>query len=194
MRRTWLIAVGLAGCADSEATPKQDVAVELASITLGEDCGGGGWIPPPPAPAKPAGDTDAKTVRDGGDQLAKRACQQTSMQLSIKASAAASTTIAIKKVELLDAKGKVIEALAARLPTRWDGKRYVTWDQNVAANSSLAASYLLSSPDWNALAKGRRDAQSRTYQVRVTVLVGTQSRTIEKQATAPAMIEPDVDT
>ena len=189
MMRAWMCAAAIAGCAASDATPKQDVAVELAAVTLGEDCPG---TPPPPPPAtKPAADSDAKANRL--DDYATRACRQTSMQLSLKNPAAAITTIAIKRVELLDSNHKLLEVLAARKPTRWDGKRYVVWDQSIGANEALATSYVLASPSWDKLVKGRNNAPT-TFHVRVTLTIGTQTRTIEKQTTAAAMIEPEVDT
>jgi hypothetical protein len=180
MRRI-LVMLALAGCESSEADPKPDVQVELASVTLGDDCGGIHAIPPPPKKA----DADAKST--GWH------CTPTSMQLAIKASANA-TTIKVKKVELLDDKGKALETLASKTPAKWNGQKYVAWNEAVAANETLQATYLLAMPDWNKHTKGRRNAATKKFQVRLTLVVGAQNRTLEKQATVAAYIEPDVDT
>jgi hypothetical protein len=117
------------------------------------------------------------------------------MQLALKATAAAKATpIKVKKVELLDDKGKVLETLNARQPSRWDNKKYVAWNESITSNETLQTSYLLNPPDWNKHTKGRRNAHTKKLQVRVTLTVGAQNRTIEKQATIAAYIEPDVDT
>lgn len=199
-RLLWVLMVA-AGCSASDAGPSPDVAVELAAITLGDDCGGA-----LPAPAKLEAnndDQDRRRAPDGkqrspeADQLVSNGgyCTQTSMQLVLKATAAAkSTTIKIKKVELLDPKGKVLETLTATNPSKWNGKKYDKWNQAVAASETLQTSYALTTPNWVKLTGSRRNASSKTFQVRVTVTVGTQDRTFEKSATAAAQIEPEVDT
>lgn len=200
-RLMWVLLV--AGCATSDATPKptDGIAVELASITLGDDCGGSLPLPvlkADQAESKP--DADAKRRAPTADRISADddaldgGCVQTSMQLSLKSSAAMPTAIKVKKVELLDDKGKLLEPLLASKPSKWTGKKYEKWNEAIAAAETLQTSYVLSVPNWNKLTKGRRNAQSRTFLVRVTLTVGTKDRTVEKQATAAAMIEPDVDT
>ncbi len=200
-RYWWMLFV--AGCGASDAGPAPDVAVELASVTLGDDCGGS-----LPAPVKLAGPAkgndeqerrrapDAKRDPDADrDSLVAYECQQTSMQLVLKATPSAkATTIKIKKVELLDLKGKVLETLTAKHPSKWSGKKYDKWNEAVAASETLQTSYALTTPNWTKLTGNRRNASSKPFQVRVTVTVGTQDRTFEKQATAAAQIEPEVDT
>jgi len=195
-RFPWLLLV--AGCGSSDAGPTPDVTVELASITLGDDCGGS---LPPPAKVGAEADQDSKRAPDGkrdSDALGDGyGCTQTSMQLVLKASGTAKpTTIKIKKVELLDPsrKGKVLEPLTAKLPRTWNGKQYVTWKESITASQTLQASYAISSPSWAKLTGGRRGASGKVFQVRVTVTVGTQDRTFEKQAVAAAIIDPEVDT
>src|SRR5262249_15455223 len=123
------------------------------------------------------------------------ACTQTSMQLAFKSGGTAkATAIKVKKVELLDDKGKLLEVLAASQPSKWNGKKYEKWGESIAASETLQTSYVLATPNWNKLTKGRRNAHARRFQLRVTLTVGTQNRTVEKQAVAAAMIEPDVDT
>ncbi len=200
MSRFWWVLIVAAGCGASDAGPSPDVAVELASVTLGDDCGGS-----LPAPAKLKADAnpdaqerrrapDAKRDPDA-DALAGYDCTQTSIQLVLKATPTAkSTTIKIKKVELLDLKGKVLETLATKQPSKWNGKKYDKWNEAVAASETLQTSYVLTTPNWVKLTGNRRNASTKTFQVRVTVTVGTQDRMFEKQATAAAQIEPQVDT
>jgi hypothetical protein len=195
MTRSLLLLTILAGCASSEATPNQDVTVELAAVTLADNCGAN---PPLPAPkVKADSDDQAKRAPRNDDQLDAYGsrCEQTSMQLSLKATAAAKpTTIKVKKVELLDDKGKLLETLTAKQPSKWDAKKYVAWNESIAAGETLQTTYTLNSPNWNKLTNGRRMAHTKKFQLRVTVAVGTQNRTFEKQVTASAMIEPDIDT
>ncbi len=195
-----------------------DVVVELAGATLGEDCGDSAR-PPPPPPAAPSTLAQARTEADArrappatADRVAEHdqseakcagsgcrpptGCEQTTMQLWLRTPAGPGpTTIRIKRVELLDAKGKPVGELAARQPSKWDDKgSYVTWDETVAPDQRLVASYALSSPDWNTITNGRWNAAGKTFTLRVTVVVGSSERTVERQALSPAMIEPQIET
>ena len=193
------------GCGASDAGPAPDVAIELASVTLGDDCGGS--LPAPvqlEADAKGNDEQERRRAPDAKrdpnadrDSLVRYECQQTSMQLVLKATPAAKATkikIKIKKVELLDLKGKVLETLTAKHPSKWSGKKYDKWNEAVAASETLQTSYTLTTPNWTKLTGNRRSASSKTFQVRVTVTVGTQDRTFEKQATVAAQLAPEVET
>lgn len=118
------------------------------------------------------------------------------MQLAFNAQAGVRpTTIKIKRVELLDTKGNVLEVLSASAPTRWTSKgAYVKWDEMVEANEVIRASYSLNAPNWTKLTNGRFNAHGHTFQLRVTVTIGTSSRTVEKQSITPARIAPMVVT
>ena len=118
------------------------------------------------------------------------------MQLSFAAQAGRKpTTVKIKRVELLDDKGKVLDTLTATVATQWDAKKgaYTAWDGSLSANDTIKSSYRLSSPKWGKLG-GRMVAQQRSYQLRVVVTVGGSDRVLEKQAIIPAHIEPMVVT
>lgn len=191
----------LAGCWTSSqpfsSQPSPDVMVELAAVTLGDDCGDSGSSAPPVAVAdKPS----ARAPMPPGDLCEGCApyrghCDQTSMQLALRTGAGTGATfVKIKKVELLDRNGKLLAVLEARLPTKWDGQRYVGWDQRITGDQKLAASYALSAPNWDALTNGRWSAHTRTFQLRVTLAVGTEDRTVDKQSITPAMLEPPVPT
>jgi hypothetical protein len=118
------------------------------------------------------------------------------MQLSFKAPVGIKpTTIKIKRVELLDAKGKLLEVLTSRSPGRWTPEgAYVAWDERLAAGQTVASTYELDSPNWDKLTNGRWSAHSKTFQLRVTVTLGTASKTVEKQSITPARLAPPVPT
>lgn len=205
-----------------------DIRVELAAVTLGNECGEG-WTPPPPvvtamaapsvtAPADEAAPSSAvpasppaKIARSQQESLdvpaeaeapgvasrsrARYVCPQTSMQLSLTATAgAAATTVQVKRVELLDAQGTVIGELTARTPTAWKGDAYAPWDQVVAPGQQLAASYALSSPNWDAMEGGAWAQRGKTFQLRVIVSIGAREQTVDRQAITPTMLEPAVPT
>ena len=118
------------------------------------------------------------------------------MQISFSAQAGVKpTTIRIKRVELLDTKGNVLEVLTASVPTEWTSQgAYVAWDETIDARDVIKASYTLNAPNWNKLTKGRFNAHSHTFQLRVTVAIGSSNRTVEKQSITPARIQPMVVT
>jgi hypothetical protein len=202
----------LTGCwTSSQTTTSQpgtpDVSVQLAAVTLGDDCGDAPTLPAPvmkPAPNRraPAGAPmpPASMAPCAPDQqncsLSHRShCDQTSMQISLRATdGAGSTNVRVKKVELLDPRGKLLAELESRTPAKWNGSSYVTWNQQIGANETLATTYVLSAPDWNKLTDGRWNAHSKTFQLRVTLVVGSSDRTVEKQSITPAMVEPAVPT
>lgn len=191
--------------------PQGDVVVELSGVTLGEDCGG---TPPknPPTPSESAAAAPSKTApavwrAPSGTGSAvptacvppscgHHACQQTSIQLALRATGTTTATpIRIKKVELLDAKGVSLGELTATSPTRWsDADSYQAWDQSLAPNEQAAVSYVLSSPAWNAMEGGQRAQTGKMFQVRVTVLVGAKDRVIEKRLIQPTIMPPPMPT
>jgi hypothetical protein len=204
----WILAATvLASCATvSEAKAPEDVTIELAAVTLGDDC-------PAPAPASvpvnapaspavvatpsdaPAPGKASPAARCAGPSCGRMRCDQTSMQLTIATQPATKpTTIKGSKVELLDDKGKVLEVLTAREPTRWDTDKYVTWDEALAPRQSVKASYALSAPSWDKLTNGRWNAHTRTFQLRVTVTIGTGTRTVQRQSITAARLPPAVPT
>jgi hypothetical protein len=196
---------GSAGKPVDPPTPATDVLVELAAVTLADDCGGTLRGPPPPvqvasaesprrAIARPADEAPAAaSCAQGADcSSRRRACEQTSMQLAIRASGQPAT-IAVKKVELLDDKGTVLGELAATGAMRWTHDKYEAWDQQLAASQSVSASYALAAPPYDKMG-GRWAAHDKQFQLRVTVVVAGKERTIEKKALAPTMLEPAVPT
>jgi len=206
--------VGVAPPPRPQPQPQGDVSVELSGVTLGDDCGG---TPPanPPKPSKTAAAAPAEPAslapparRAPGTPSAVAAdcaepgcgggyaCQQTSIQLALRATGtSAATPIQIKRVELLDAKGVSLGELTATSPTRWsDAGSYQAWDQSLAPNEQAAVSYVLSSPAWHAMEGGQWAQTGKMFQVRVTVLVGAKDRVIEKKAIQPTIMPPPMPT
>lgn len=194
---TKLLLVALAaGCVSSSQPkpPTNNIVVDVASVALAQDCGDQA-MPPPEAPqanrkAPAAGESAPEDKVGSMSQSRQESCDQTRMQLSIKAAGAAK--IQIKRVELLDASGKVVGHLRPRTPSKWIDDSYQAWNEQVVAGDQVTASYALSAPNWEEL--GGRNP-SVTYRVRVTVAVGDEERTIDKAASttveAPALPEPE---
>jgi hypothetical protein len=200
-------AAAFAGCWSSSkpgpTAQRGGVTVDLAAVTLAEDCGDDFAAPPPAASAsqasmpKMAGDVAQGSCLEGSEcGGGARACEQTSMQLAVRSTSDAPTIIRIKHVELVDESGKLVGRLEPRAPVVWASDGYRPWDQTVAAGTTLATSYALSAPPWHALDGGKWGAASKTFQLRVTLVIGDSDRTIDKVVAiaAPAMIEPPAVT
>lgn len=171
------------------------IVVDIASVSLAEDCGTDAQPADPVRPIQrssssrpnPASVPGSSSQSD--DSRGEAACEQTTMQLSIKAGSAGA--IRVKRVELLDAKGKVVGTLTPRAPSRWVDSNYQPWDQRVEAGQNLTASYALSAPTWATLPGGRDP--SAAYRVRVTIAIDDEERTFDKAATieGPALPLPE---
>ncbi|HEY5933245.1 MAG TPA: hypothetical protein VIU61_01345 [Kofleriaceae bacterium] len=197
MTRASLAYLLLAGCwstSQPETTKPvtaTDVGVELAAVTLADDCGD---QTPAAAPATPALVAPADSCDGPGCGSLRHECEQTSMQLAFKASGGEkSTQVRVKRVELLDAQGGVLGELKARGAKRWTNDHYVAWNQTLAPSEEVSATYSLASPDYEAFG-GRWSAHEKTFQLRVTIEVGDRERVVEKQSITPAMLEPAVPT
>ncbi len=177
------------------------VVIAVASITLADDCPNEGKT----AAIETEPKTKMKADRDDSDasrkSRAKReaaACVQTSVQLELRSSATAATTIALRKVELIDATGKVLGELTPRAPDRWtDEGSYVAWDQSLAAGATLKASWPLSSPDWVKYGTTKVAAAAQVFQLRLTVAVNGADQIVAGQTTVmspPAINEAPMKT
>jgi len=199
MKSNWILsAVALTSCWKASGTVEPrpptagNVDVEIASVTLADDCD---------TPiATTAGSRLDSTADSSMTQAGARVgggCEQTTMQLSLRSAPAGAqpTQIRIKKVELLGPDHQPLGTLTSRAPTLWtDAGQYQDWNQTIDPGQTLAASYKLSAPDWSAVPGGRWSPATQTYLIRVTLEVGTQERTVEKQAIIRAMMDPDVVT
>lgn len=188
-------------------TAQSDVMVELSAVTLGDDCGGN--VPPPPKPAKapsraaPPGamvaPSEAPADCGGPDCGGGRYnhCHQTSIQLAMEGrGTGAPVPVRVKKVELLDAKGKLISELTASQPGKWSdaSATYEAWDQNVAMGELPSVSYVLSAPKWWEMEGGQYAQTGKTFQVRVTLSIGAKDKVVEKTAIQPTIMPPPVPT
>ncbi len=180
---------------DPEVSSKRpEVTVELAGVTLGDDCADGvstKRIAPPSADSSAARPVTEGDCGVPGCTTPVNACEQTVMQLALDVPAdAAATTIKIKRVELLDDQGELFSALTARAPSKWSGSAYVAWDETVPAGKArLAVSYKLSAPDWSKT-HGKLGASGKRFTLRVTTTISDRERTLEKQTLVLVMPEP----
>jgi len=166
------------------------VTIAMTAATLADDCGG---VSPPAAPRAQARERSEREDSARGAR-ANRACDQSSMQLSVVLPAGgAATQLTVKKVELFDDKGALIGELTPRAPTMWtqDGT-YTAWDQKIAPGQELSVSYALSQPPWGAVT----ERWNRTYVLKAVVTVGGGERSVQRDVhvAAPTMLPPNVRT
>jgi hypothetical protein len=204
----WILA--LAACSESSADsgsfakppPPGGLQVELAAVTLADDCAPP--TPPPSTPAAPPKPSITKPADDIAPGAAPRKvapgyrgnCDQTTMQLKISTPADFKAgSVKIKKVELLDADGKFLQTLSSRNPRAWKNTTsYLPWDEKIGPSVGTNAMYDLSAPDWNKLTNGRWNAHSKAFQVRVVVEIGGNNKTLTKSTVTPTRLPPPVPT
>jgi hypothetical protein len=166
-----------------------NVTVDLASVTLANDCG----TAPTTAPTRIA--TGAPAVDPAGHAAGsstmaadsvERPCRQSSVQLVVSNRTGTSARLRVTSVTVLD-RGASIGELRPGKPSRWAGDRYEVWDETVAADASLNVAYALSRP---AVFAGM------TYTVRVVISTVGGDTTVETQAAVegPASLPPGVST
>lgn len=170
--------------------PKVDVAI--AAVTLADDCGSGPTMPPAEDEAPQASQDRASTTVSAGASMsmAKRACEQSSIQLRVANTTTGAAKVAIQRIELYDDSGTKVGELTPRAPSRWSATdyTYASWDEQVAANETLQVSYALSAPGVS---------RGATYTVKLVVTAGDgNERTLEQKTTleAEASLPPGVVT
>ncbi len=194
-------ALSCGGSPEPDTTPGKQppvtvgkkVDVAIASVTLADDCGTGPTAVPPAQPQAQvqAGDSlhepAAKRSAGASMSMARRACEQSSVQLRVANGTDAASKVTIQKVELLDARGAKVADLTPRAPSRWADDTYQAWDEQVAASATLQVSYALTAPSV---------ARGATYTVRVTLVTGDGERTLEQPVhlEAEASLPPGVVT
>ena len=187
-----------------------EVTVVMTAATLADDCGGSPpWGPPTasydPPPVQPKGITrpvgkaeseyaDIDASKSKSKSMARRRCEQTSMQLAVTAAGGSPAKLQVKKVELFDQSGKSLGVLAASKPTRWSDKSssYEAWDESVVPDQKLSVSYVLAQPNWDAVP----DRMNKTYTVKAIVTVDGGDRAVSKdvEVRAPTILPPGVKT
>ena len=196
---TLTLGFALAACSSSEKkTPSGPTSggatanlptlqVAIASITLADDCGAS------------SATEEAKTATGSRMADQDRGCQQTMLQLQLTSTNPRQAShVTLRSVELLDDTGKVLGQLTARVPTQWQATgSYVAWDQNVAANATVQASWPLSAPAWETYGLSEAAAAGRSFQVRVTLTTDGNDQVVAGQATVispRAILEPMIQT
>jgi len=181
-------------------TPKPDVAkpavlatMSIASVQMIQDC------PDPPPPAKPAAQPSGSATqaeppaeisagaraRSPGDSEGNFApmeqpCTQSMMQIAFTGHGPDPAPVVIKQVRLLSTKDIALGTLKTRGAAIFAEGRYKPWDETLAANADVKASYKLSLPDWSEVEK-RAEGLSRygaMYVLEVDVTVGGVLQTV----------------
>lgn len=181
----------MAGPAEPAAVPAvgpAEISVVMSSATLGDDCSGVGTVPvraAAPAPKKSRASNEGVSADMAESDAprgaaARRACQQTSMQLSVTAGAkAAATDLAVKTVQLFDEKGKLVAELTASSPSAWSAQgSYAPWDQKIKPGQTLSVTYALTTPIGDVL-----HDRSKTWTLKATVTVGGKDKTLQRDVT-----------
>ncbi len=183
--RAILAATLIAACSSeytAEVPPPKppEISVGLASTRLGANCNEARPEPPAETPRSPA---TAKP--DPTPEPAQRIpCDQTAVQLSIRSPAGVpATRVTMKRAELLDRDGTLLEVLPSHSPSKWGTDQFVPWDEYAVPGKTMAVGYKLKSPDWSKIP----NANNRSFKLRVTVAVGDKVQTFE--ATAELRIE-----
>lgn len=191
------LATVAVACGGGKSTPPTNkpmpntVDVAIASVTLADDCGTGPTTSFPAQTSRVAKPSPEFGDMDMGEAAsmsqAKRACEQSSVQLRVVNGTKAASDISIKKIELVDESGTVLRELTPREPSKWTGDAYTAWDGKADAGQTLQVSYALSEPSVSA---------GGTYTVRVTVASAEGDKTLETKTTleAPASLPPGAVT
>jgi hypothetical protein len=129
----------------------------------------------PAAEAVAAGDVAEGAADDGSfDQP----CTQSTMQLSFIGQGPSPAKVEIQAVRILSPTGKILATIKARGATWWTQSSYQPWDEQLAPDSDLKASYKLSVPDWSELDKKvGGNSYGKMFVLEVDVLVGGQKQT-----------------
>ena len=190
------------GNGDSSSPRKADAKVAkaaISSVQMIEDCPGDDPAPAaaePPAqgaaakaPARMAaeaedvapGDYDESMVQeDAGNFEIEQPCTQSTMQLSFTGQGPSPAKVEIQAVRILSPAGKPVASIKARAPKAWKDGGYKPWDEMLAPNADLKASYKLSVPDWSDLDKklGGKGSYGTMLKLEVDVVIGGQKQTV----------------
>jgi hypothetical protein len=167
-------AVAAGGCFFSQERHVEGstsaVAVEIAGVSLADECGSVAARCGAPEPGF-AGDCESGSCCD--------LCQQSSVTFAITADGDAPATFAVRSVGLLDSTGVPLMPLDADNARSWSEEGYQPWDQVVGSPSDMQVLYDLRNVDWSAVT----DPYSRTYQVRIEVLINGVPRVLTSAET-----------
>jgi hypothetical protein len=168
----------------------------MTAATLADECGGGPNTRPKPSMApksKRSAESNAQRKRASADS-ASRACEQSSIQLSVSApEGVAPAKMVVKSVQLQLASGESLGTLQTRAPSVWSEENgYEPWDENVEAGQDISVTYALTQPDWSKV----EDRWNQTYTVRAVVSIAGSDQNVEQNVVvdAPTSLPPNVRT
>lgn len=175
MRTSQLLVVSLiaASCGNYPYWPKpqnRSITASLSSVTMADDCGGNA-LADAAAPAQ--------RPLDGG--TTGFGCRQSSIQLTFVSTALASATVQIREIRVLNpATHVLLGKLTSREPQQWQVDKYVSWNEQIPAQSTVKASYKTSAFYENSTAF--RVAGPQTYLIEVDVAIDGVVRTVSAEA------------
>ena len=170
-----------------EPEPEEEtVTVAVASVQLQDDCptpaakvGAGARAESAPS-LRPTEVGSAGDVPRGDVSQPFGGCVQSEVQLSIVSEDSKALPFSIRSVRLRKSEDTAtIETMQARAPRIWGGSTYGTWDESIAAGSTLNVRYALGAPDWAAVERvlGGR-SWDQLYVVELQVEVAGRLQTI----------------
>ncbi|MCC7541665.1 MAG: hypothetical protein IT379_35935 [Deltaproteobacteria bacterium] len=147
------------------------VTVSIASVALGDDCGGG-------AAARPMVMTGA--CADG--PCGGPSCRGSSVQLALSSgSGAGASTVRIESADLFDVRtGSRVATLTPQQVRTWSqAGAYTAWDGRIGPLHSLQVSVDLSGLSWSSITEGdSSSAYDAHYRLQVVVRVDGEERTL----------------
>lgn len=167
-------------------TASSEVDAAISSVTLGDGC----HEEDARLGAPPPGEQDADFCFGDG---CPGFCHRTTVQVAITSEEVdLSATFEVVSVRLRTMDGTLVDTLDPRRALRFDGERYVDWDQQVAPGASVQVSYETSSPDWAAIGDGDTwSTYGMSFRVEMVVLIDGVERTL---SFSPASREAEIVT
>lgn len=173
--------------------------VAISSVNLQEDC-------PDPAPPAAAGAAiqEAKSAvqereapqgdmaEGDSDRYSRPPCSQSTMQISINGQGDSSFQFSLGEVRVLNGEGEKIGVVKSRLPTLWKAEGYASWNEMVAPNVDVKASYKLSLPTWDDPNRPAGNTQyGVTFMVEADVTIDGIGKTVRSKTVRSNPVVPE---
>ena len=166
-------------CASKEGDGSKPAAkVTISSVQMINDCPD--KEDAAPAAAEAAMQTQGDSERGSGGF--EQPCTQSAMQLAIDSDVEG--PFVVDAVRLLGADGKPVATLQPRRPSKWVDGAYKPWDERVAKDTDLKASYKLSIPAWHEVDEklGGGSSVGKMFLLEIDVSVNGQKQTIRSSS------------
>jgi hypothetical protein len=164
-------------CASKEGDGSKPAAkVTISSVQMINDC-------PDEENAAPAAAASMERSADvGPGDSFEQPCTQSAMQLAVDSDVEG--PFVVDAVRLLSPEGKPLATLQPRRPSKWVDGAYKPWDERVAKDTDLKASYKLSIPEWHEVDEklGGGSSVGKMFLLEVDVSVNGQKQTIRSSS------------